>query len=121
MNLNNFRVSAKWYVRSLEELIISTCACAGVAAARSEHVGIWAGDNKICALGVNIRTRCTTHGLAMNCCTDLDWFEEIVPCGIEGRGVTSLSRELGRRVGVGEVVPLLVDEFEKTFQCEVVR
>ena len=121
LNLRNFKSSAKWYVNQLEELAISTCGEMGVSAARCEHVGIWVGADKVCALGVNIRTRCTTHGLALNCSTDLDWFESIVPCGIEGRGVTSLSREKEREVGVEEVSEVMVAEFQRIMECTVMK
>ena len=120
LNLRNFKCSAKWYVNQLEELVISTCAEMGVSAGRCEHVGIWAGHNKICALGVNIRTRCTTHGIALNCNTDLAWFESIVPWGIEGRGVTSLSREMVRDVTVEEASEVLVAQFQKVMECSVI-
>lgn len=120
LNLRNFKHGAKWYVNQLEELVISTCREMGVRAERCEHVGIWTGDNKICALGVNIRARCTTHGLALNCNTNLEWFDKIIPCGIPGRGVTSLSRETGRVVSVGEAGDVIVREFQKVMECTVV-
>ena len=120
LNLRNFTPSIRWYVGQLENLVIRTCSELGVSAETCEHVGIWTNKNKICALGVNVQQRCTTHGLALNCATDLRWFDEIVPCGIAGRGVTSLSRELERRVEIEEVHGVLANQFEKVFQCQVV-
>lgn len=61
----------------------------------------------------------TTHGLALNCDVDLTWFEHIVPCGIEGKGVTSLSKELGRRVTVAEVMVPFLESFAEAFDCEL--
>lgn len=59
----------------------------------------------------------TTHGIAINCNTDLSWFDHIVPCGIEHKGVTSLTRELGRVVTVDDACPALVAAFEQHFDC----
>jgi len=119
LNLRNFTSSARWYVNCLEETVINTCGEMGVRAERCEHVGIWAGTNKICALGVNIQQRCTTHGLALNCDTALHWFDSIVPCGIAGRGVTSVSEVLGRECGVEEVTQVLLEKFSEVFECKI--
>lgn len=62
----------------------------------------------------------TTHGLALNCCTDLSWFDHIVPCGIEGKGVTSLSKELSKHVPVEEVLPFFLDNFRNNFNCDLI-
>lgn len=61
----------------------------------------------------------TTHGLALNCDVDLTWFEHIVPCGIEGKGVTSLSKELGRTVTVAEATVPFLESFAEVFDCEL--
>ena len=76
-------------------------------------------EQKICAMGVHNSDLVTCHGLALNCDIDLSWFHHIVPCGIEGKGVTSLSQELQRPVSVEEVQPLLVEQFETLFNCNV--
>jgi lipoyl(octanoyl) transferase len=88
------------YVRSLEGAIIDTAGALGVAADRLEgHPGIWVdGERKLAAIGVRVKRGVTTHGLALNMNTDLRWFDEMVPCGIHGKGVTSLARELGATV-----------------------
>ncbi|OXB68096.1 UNVERIFIED_CONTAM: hypothetical protein H355_012420, partial [Colinus virginianus] len=62
----------------------------------------------------------TSHGLALNCCTDLSWFEHIVPCGLEGTRATSLSRELGHRVTVEDVTKPFLESFQEVFDCTVV-
>lgn len=59
-----------------------------------------------------------THGLALNCSTDLSWFDHIIPCGIEGKGVTSLSQELKKPVKIEEVLPVFFECFKNVFQCE---
>jgi len=86
------------YVRVLEAAIIDTAAAFGVAAARLEgHPGIWVdGERKLAAIGVRVKRGVTTHGLALNVNTDLRWFDEMIPCGIPDKGVTSLARELGQ-------------------------
>lgn len=83
----------KGYVYKLEELLIRTVADFGVTASRVEGLrGIWVGNDKIGAIGVRIARWTTLHGFALNVATDLDGFALIVPCGIRGRGVTSLTR-----------------------------
>lgn len=93
------------YVRTLEATVIETAARFDVAAARLDgHPGIWIGGaRKLAAVGVRVRRGVTTHGLALNVNTNLRWFGEMIPCGIPGKGVTSLSRELGRPVPTDEV------------------
>ena len=93
------------YVRTLEAAIIATAARFGVAGARLEgHPGIWVdGERKLAAIGVRVRRGVTTHGLALNVNTDLRWFDEMIPCGIHDKEVTSLARELGHRVPMEEV------------------
>ena len=88
------------YVQTLEAAVIDTAATLGVVAARLEgHPGIWVdGERKLAAIGVRVKRGVTTHGLALNVNTDLRWFDEMIPCGIRGKSVTSLARELGAAV-----------------------
>lgn len=92
------------YVRDLEEVMIRTCADYGVDAGRVEGLtGCWVGAEKIGAIGVRIARWVTSHGFAFNVAPDLAGFELIVPCGIRGRGVTSLERLLGKAPPLAEV------------------
>ncbi len=92
------------YVRDLEEVMIRTCADYGLEASRvAGMTGAWVADEKIGAIGVRIARWVTSHGFALNVTTDLAPFGLIVPCGIRGRGVTSLERRLGRAVPLAEV------------------
>lgn len=77
--------------------------------------------NQSCVVsaGIHCGRYVTSHGLALNCNTDLSWFDHIVPCGIEGKGVTSLSAQLKRDVSVDEAVPHLLDAFRLQFNCEL--
>jgi len=105
------------YVETLEQLLIDTCASLGVAASRVDGMpGVWVGDEKIAAIGVRFtRGWISYHGFAMNVSNDLSWFEKIVPCGLHGYGVTSLSRVLGREVRWGEAAERVVACFERLF------
>jgi lipoyl(octanoyl) transferase len=109
------------YLRDLEEVLIRTLGHLGIAAARqSEGTGVWAGGEKVAALGVHLSRWVTTHGFALNVTTDLTHFDLIVPCGIRTRGVTSIARLLGRPVTFAEVVEPLVAEFGAWFGREMV-
>lgn len=119
VNLKNFRPSMKWFVCSVERSVIAVCAEFGLSAQTTADTGVWVDDRKICAIGVHGSRYVTTHGLALNCCTDLSWFEHIVPCGIEGKGVTSISQELGRQVTVDAVQPVFVKCFADIFGAHV--
>jgi len=98
------------YVRRIEEALIKVCTDVGLQVGRiAGRSGVWvpAGegrpDRKVGAIGVRVSRATTLHGFALNCDCDLAAFEAIVPCGIRDAGVTSLSAELGRRVGVEDV------------------
>ncbi|XP_065290083.1 octanoyl-[acyl-carrier-protein]:protein N-octanoyltransferase LIPT2, mitochondrial [Dermacentor albipictus] len=112
--------SMRSYVHSLERMIINFCARFQLDAKTTENTGVWIGDNKIAAIGVHGSRYITTHGIAINCNTDLSWFDHIVPCGIADKGVTSLSRELGRLVTINEAYPVLVAAFEQQFKCTAI-
>ena len=104
------------YLRDLEEVIIRACADLGVEVGRSEeHTGVWAGDRKVCAIGVKTTRGVTLHGFALNCTTDLSWFDAIVPCGLTDRGVASLSDLADRAIGVHEALPVVARWFEEVF------
>ncbi len=110
------------YVRRLEEVVIRAAADAGIPLERRTDVqtGVWAGDRKVCAIGVRImRGRVTLHGFALNCTTDLSWYRAIVPCGLDDRGVASLSGLAGRRVTVEEMAPLVARRFEEAFDLRL--
>jgi len=105
------------YVRDLEEVMIRTCADYGVGATRVAGLtGTWVGGEKIGAIGVRIARWVTSHGFALNVATDLAPFGLIVPCGIQGRGVTSLERLLGRAPDLGDVMAELAKSFGRVFE-----
>ena len=109
------------YVTKLEEVLIRTVAEFGITASRSEgQRGIWVGDNKIAAIGVRIARWVTSHGFALNVNTNLEHFQLITPCGIRGRGVTSIATEIGREVAIGDVRTIVVAKFAEVFDRDVV-
>ena len=104
------------YLRKLEEVVIRTAADLGIDARRDpEHTGVWVNSNKIGAIGVKITRGITMHGFAFNVTTDLSMFEGIVPCGIEGRWVTSALAETGARRSVKEVASLAANHVADVF------
>ncbi|XP_060650423.1 putative lipoyltransferase 2, mitochondrial [Drosophila nasuta] len=120
LNLRQFKLSMRCYVATLEQTVIETCRQLGVLnASTTADTGIWVGDKKICAIGVHGSRYVTTHGIGLNCSTDLSWFEHIVPCGIEGKGVTSLSEQLQRQVSLSEASAALLESLAKKFNCQL--
>ncbi len=92
------------YIWNLEEVLIRTCAEYGVTAERVDGLrGVWVGNDKVAAIGVRVARWTTMHGFALNVSTNLAHFETIVPCGIHGRGVTSLEALLRRKIALEEV------------------
>jgi lipoyl(octanoyl) transferase len=105
------------HVRRMEDIVIRTGKDFGLTLTRSERqTGVWAGENKVCAIGVRLsRERVTLHGFGLNCATDRSWFEAIVPCGLADRGVTTLSEIAGRTIGVGDALPGIRRHFQDVF------
>ena len=105
------------YVRDLEEVLIRTAARFGVVAAREPGLtGVWVGRDKLAAIGVRFSRWVTSHGFALNVATDLAHFRLIRPCGIDGRGVTSLAALTGRAPSVDEAAAVTADCFAGVFE-----
>ena len=125
LDLDNFFTDIHKYLRFLEEIIVKTLAEYGLTATRSKgETGVWLDAEtpfarKICALGVRASRWVTMHGFALNVNTDLTYFEHIVPCGIMGKGVTSLKVELGKEICLDEVKEKLVKHFLDLFEAEL--
>jgi lipoyl(octanoyl) transferase len=110
------------YVRDIEEVLIRTCRDYGVAAGRvSGMTGAWVGEAKIGAIGVRIARWVTSHGFAFNVTGDLTPFGLIVPCGLRGRGVTSLERLLGHAVAMDGVMDRLAFHVAAVFDRTIAR
>lgn len=117
INLKYFEPSLRWYVCHIEKTIINLCKKYGITARTTEDTGVWVENRKICAIGIHASRYITTHGLALNCNVDLSWFDHIVPCGLEGKEVTSLSKELTKNVTIDETIPELIASFQDVFEC----
>ena len=104
LDLSEHRKDVAWYVRALEEVLIRAAAEFGVEAARKAapaskrqlYTGVWAGEEKLAAIGVHLSRWVTSHGFAFNVTTDLSYFDLIVPCGLADKGVTSLEKQVPR-------------------------
>ncbi|CAO3573063.1 unnamed protein product [Mortierella alpina] len=122
LDLKPVKLSVRCYVSYLEKAIIATCAQWGVKAMTTENTGVWINDQKkIAAIGVHVQRYITSHGLALNCNTDLDFFKEIVACGLTGKETTSLAQELNSPlIDVAKVIPTFLKGFGSTFDRELV-
>ena len=117
INLKPDRCDVHRYVRDIEEVLIRTIAEFGIEGTRiSGLTGMWVGNEKIGAIGVRIARWITSHGFALNVNTDLSYFRMIVPCGITDKGVTSLSRLLGRQVDMEQVARVVARHFGEVFE-----
>lgn len=116
VDLAGARMGVRVYVRSLEQALRQTVAHFGIeAAAIPGFPGLWVDDAKVAAIGVKVSRGVAYHGFALNVAPDLAWFDRIIPCGLAGRGVTSLAQLLDRPVAVDDVVPVCVRAFADVF------
>jgi lipoyl(octanoyl) transferase len=125
LDLEKFYTDIGRYLRTLEEIIMMTLADYGVKGERSKgETGVWidpgvAGkERKICAMGVRCSRWVTMHGFALNVNTDLGYFDNIIPCGIENKTVTSLEKELGHPVDMNLLKEKLLVNFSRVFNVE---
>ena len=125
LDLDNFFTDIHLYLRTLEEAIILTLAEYGLKAGRYPgYTGVWFdADNdkarKICAMGVRCSRWVTMHGLALNVNTNLDYFKNMIPCGIDDKDVTSMQKELGTSVDINEVKKILTHHISVLFDMEI--
>lgn len=127
LDLEHFFTDIGKYLRSLEDVIIATLADYGIAGSRSPgETGVWLDPEdpyrarKICAMGVRCSRWVTMHGFALNVNTDLQYFNNIIPCGITGKKVASMHEELGREVTAEEVKASLRQHFAAVFGAEII-
>jgi len=116
IDLNNWFKDTHKYLRALEEVIIKTCSEYGLSCERNpKHTGVWLGERKIAAIGIKVSRWVTMHGFAFNVNTDLNLFNGIIPCGIQDKSVTSLSKELKKEINIQEVKEKLLKNFSDVF------
>lgn len=122
IDLEEFNIGIKSYISMLEDVVIETLKVFGIKGEKDEKaMGVWidAGNNikarKICAIGVKASRYITMHGLALNVNTDLSFFDYINPCGFTDRGVTSIEKELNKKVDLREVSEIMRNSFANVF------
>ncbi len=126
LDLENFFTDIHKYLRSLEEAVILTLKEYNIESGRiKDYTGVWIdikSDNprKICALGVKTSRWVTMHGLALNVNTDLNFFKNIIPCGINDKEVTSISKEVGQDIKIKDVEKKLLNNLSKVFEFKLI-
>ena len=126
LDLDNFFTDIHKYLRFLEEVVIETLNDYGIKGqSRNGETGVWVKDKtsnffKICAIGVRASRWVTMHGFALNVNTDLNYFNNIIPCGIKDKGVTSMKNELGKSLVKDSVKEKLQYYFSKKFKTEYI-
>lgn len=126
LDLENFFTDIHKYLRSLEEAVILTLKEYNIESGRiKDYTGVWIdikSDNprKICALGVKTSRWVTMHGLALNVNTDLNFFKKIIPCGINDKEVTSISKEVGQDIKIKDVEKKLLNNLSKVFEFKLI-
>ncbi len=126
LDLEKFYTDIGKYLRNIEEVIILTIAEYGIKGERSAgETGVWIApgtkgqERKICAIGVRCSRWITMHGFALNVNTDLSYFNHIIPCGIVNKQVTSIEKEVGKKLDYEEVKNKIRKNFEKVFEVEL--
>ena len=126
IDLENFYTDINRYLRTLEEIVISTLNFYKISSQRSSgETGVWLEPNspnsrKICAIGVKTSRWVTMHGFALNVDTDLRYYDYIIPCGIRGKGITSINKEVKKIVSINEVKQKLLENLKKTFHANLI-
>jgi len=127
LDLENFYTDISRYLRELEEVIIKTISDFGLKGERSKgETGVWIDpsikgrERKICAIGIHCSRWITMHGFALNVNTDLRYFENIIPCGIPNKQVTSIEKELNYKVNINEVKDKLKKYFSTVFDVDII-
>ncbi|CAF0906038.1 unnamed protein product [Brachionus calyciflorus] len=124
LDLKNYQPSLKWYVSRLEETVIDLCRVnfdlKAYRMCQTGYTGVWCQDAKIAAIGIYAKKYVTYHGISINCNVDLKWFDQIVPCGITDKTVSTLSK-LKNEVNLGpkEIQPMYLDSFKRVFNCDL--
>ena len=117
INLNYYKKSITWFMRSLEQVIINTLDEYEIKGQRKDgYPGVWVDDNKICAMGVRISRWVTMHGFAMNINPDMKYFDGMIPCGILSHGVTSLKEQIDKSINNKVLISKFMKNFNQLFK-----
>jgi len=127
LDLDNFFSDIHKYLRFLEEVVIKTLMEFNIKGERSlKETGVWINPKhnnarKICALGVKASRWVTMHGFALNVNNDLSYFDNIIPCGINNKSVTSVSKELRKTIDKCEIINILKKNFSNVFSASLIE
>ena len=127
LDLDNFFSDIHKYLRYLEEVVIQTLNEFGIKSERSpDETGVWIepkqiSARKICAMGVKASRWVTMHGFALNVDNDLSYFENIIPCGISNKSVTSITNEIANQVDKSDVKEKIIKNFENIFSAKLIN
>ena len=118
INLKMRKIGVKLYVEMIEKLISDTLMHYGLEShVPFKETGVWVEDRKIASIGIHVSRGVTMHGLAININTDLSYFENIISCGIEGVKMTTIDKELGKKIAMNDIKKQLITNFNKIFNA----
>ena len=116
INLKIRKIGVKSYVKMIEQLIFNTLMYYGLEThVPVDETGVWVKDKKIASIGIHVSKGVTIHGLAININTDLSYFDNIISCGIDGVKMTTLDKELGKKIAMNDIKKQLISNFNKIF------
>jgi lipoate-protein ligase B len=122
LKLREMALGVHQYVRLLEQVVINLLATCGITSDRVDGAtGVWLGNKKIAAVGIAVKSGITQHGVAINVCPDLSYFDFIIPCGLLNKGVTSMQAQGIGALSLQQVRSMFLSEFSKTFGVEIVQ
>ena len=117
INLKKRKIGVKSYVKMIEQLISNTLMYYGLETnVPIKETGIWVEDKKIASIGIHVSRGVTMHGLAVNISTDLSYFDNIISCGIEGVKMTTIDKELGKKIRMNDIKKSLITHFNRIFK-----
>ena len=116
INLKKRKIGVKSYVKMIEQLISNTLMYYGLEThVPIKETGVWVEDKKIASIGIHVSRGVAMHGLAVNISTDLSYFDNIISCGIEGVKMTTIDKELGKKIAMNDIKKQLISNFNKIF------
>ena len=116
INLKKRKIGVKSYVKMIEQLISNTLMYYSLEThVPIKETGVWVEDKKIASIGIHVSRGVTIHGLAININTDLSYFDNIISCGIEGVKMTTIDKELGKKIAMNDIKKQLISNFNKIF------
>ena len=116
INLKKRKIGVKSYVKMIEQLISNTLMYYGLEThVPIKETGVWVEDKKIASIGIHVSRGVTMHGLSININTDLSYFDNIISCGIEGVKMTTIDKELGKKIAMNDIKKQLISNFNKIF------